>query len=301
MIGTIIVPLDGSGLAEQALPHAQAIAEQANASLLLIRVIDSDASQDEEQEAANYLRYQAQEIGENVQTSVERGDPAEEIVEGAEDTSDPLIVMTTHGRTGFNRLLHGSVSGKVVRETEVPVLLMRSESSSGAATPIKTIMVPVDGSAPSESVLPYAATMARVFGAEIRLVQVAETARVYALMSREPSAPVMVETINEIGEQMVAESDAYLQQLAGQLTAEGITVKTVTLDGFPGEQLLAYEKQEDIDLVIMATRGRSGIGRLVFGSVAERMLKDGKTPVMMIKPDDDDDDDDDDDNDNGSD
>jgi nucleotide-binding universal stress UspA family protein len=284
MIGTIVVPLDGSDLAEQALPYAEAIARKSNAPLHLMRVVSSDAPASAEEEARNYLREQAKAYGDRVQISVRMGHPADQIVDGVEEMTDPIIVMTTHGRSGIGRWLYGSVADKVVRGSGAPVLLIRSGTKDRRADTVRTVLVSLDGSVYSEAALPYAKEITQAFDAQLVLVRVAETTQVYGMMGSDPIAPAPADVYNEIGQQLVEEAQDYLAKVSENLSKEGVNVRTEVLEGFAADQLLALEREMSVDLIVMATRGRSGLSRLVFGSVAERILKVGTTPVMMIKP-----------------
>lgn len=284
MIGTVIVPMDGSQLAEQALPYAEAIARKSNAPLHLMRVVPPDAPASAETEARTYLREQAKAFGDRVQISVRMGQPADQIVDGADEMDDPIVVMTTHGRSGVGRWLYGSVADRVVRGSGAPVLLIRSGAKDRRAETVKTVMVSLDGSVHAEAALPYGKEIAQAFDAELVLVRVAETTQLYGMLGTEPMAPASAETFNEIGQRLVEEAQDYLETVAAPLRNEGVYVRTETLEGFAADQLLALEREMSIDLIVMATHGRSGLGRLVFGSVAERILKVGTTPVMMIKP-----------------
>ncbi len=284
MIGTVIVPLDGSDLAEQALPYAEAIARKSNAPLHLMRVVPPDAPASAEAEARTYLREEAKAFGDRVQISIRMGQPADQIVDGADEMTDPIIVMTTHGRSGIGRWLYGSVADKVVRGSGAPVLLIRSGAKDRRAETVETVMVSLDGSVHAEAALPYAKEIARAFDAELVLVRVAETTQLYGMLGSEPMAPASADTFNEIGQRLVQEAQEYLAAVAEPLKKEGLNVRTEVLEGFAADQLLALEREMSVDLIVMATHGRSGLGRLVFGSVAERILKVGTTPVMMIKP-----------------
>jgi nucleotide-binding universal stress UspA family protein len=284
MIGTVIVPLDGSELAVQALPDAKAIAEKSNTPLQLVWVVAQDAPASARDEAQAYLREQAKAFGDRAQTSVRMGHPAEQIVKAADEATEPIIVMTTHGRSGFSRLIHGSVAEHVVRESQAPVLLIRHETKERQDGPVRTIAVSLDGSVYAEAALPYAREMAIDFDAEILLVRVAETSQVYSMMGTEPVGAASAEAFNEVTEQITREAQDYLEATAARLRQDGLTVRAETLEGFPADQLMALERDMPVDVFVMATHGRSGLGRLVFGSVAERLLKNGTTPILMIKP-----------------
>jgi len=284
MISTVIVPLDGSELAAQALPYAQAIAEKSNTPIQLVWVVAEDAQTSVKNEAQSYLHEQAKALGDRAEISIRMGNPNEQIVKAADEATEPIIVMTTHGRSGFSRLFHGSVAEHVVRESQAPVLLIRDETKERQDGLVRTIAVSLDGSVYAEAALPYAKEMAVAFDAEILLVRVAETSQVYGMMGTEPVGPASAEAFNEITEQLTKEAQDYLEATAERLRQDGFTVRAETLEGFAADQLMALERDMPVDVFVMATHGRSGLGRIVFGSVADRLLKQGTTPILMIKP-----------------
>lgn len=290
MIGTVIVPLDGSELAEEALPYGQAIAERTKATLLLLEVVDLNAPAAAQDEARNYLSGLAGRFGGDAQVSVRLGSPADEIIDRADETPEAIVVMTTRGRSGIGRWLYGSVADRVVRGAVAPVLLVRSGMERAEIGAIRSIVAPLDGSAYAEAALGYAEELARAFGTELNLVQVIETARIYAALTPTTAtggaefSATYIETIQEIIAQRASEADTYLSGVAERLGQAGVQVRTHTLEGTAAEQVLAFARETKTDLIVMATHGRSGLNRLVFGSVAERVLRTGETPVLMVHP-----------------
>jgi nucleotide-binding universal stress UspA family protein len=125
MIKSVLVPLDGSELAEEALGYAVPIAERHSAQLHLVFVLHDDATASEDDEARQYLTGVAKRLGQEAVPHVRLGGAAQEIIETAEDPDTPLIVMTTHGRTGIGRWIYGSVADKVVHASEAPFLELR--------------------------------------------------------------------------------------------------------------------------------------------------------------------------------
>ncbi len=276
MIGTVIVPLDGSELAEQALPFTTAIAKGLGVPLELLRVVPANTAGAED-EARTYLDQVRGRIGDQAKVTIETGQPAAQIIAAAEAASEPLIIMTTHGRGGIGRIVFGSIADKVLRGVAAPLLLIRSGTPAASAANVQTIEVPLDGSQFSEVSLPYAELLARVFKAEVRLVRVIEAT--YVAQGTVLAPATASEVIPEVGE-----AAEYLANIAQRLRDNGIRVQTQVLEGFPTNQLLAYEKESGADLVVMATHSRTGLGRLVYGSVAERVLNNGTAPVLMIRP-----------------
>lgn len=274
MIGTVVIPLDGSDLGEKALPYAQAIAGKVGASLDLLQVVPPDAPAERVDEARDYLEQKAKMLGTGVKIDVPLGHPPEEIIAVAERHRDTLIVMTTHGRSEISRWLFGCVAERVVHASTVPVLLIRAGVAGPKVPPFQAILVPLDGSVLAEAVLPYTSQLAGAVNAEIELVRVVGVG----------DAAGMLWMMPEVIEQLVRESDDYLNAVAKRLREEGRRVTVKTLIGFPATEILAYEQATKPDLVVMATHGRGGLNRLVFGSIAERVLQAGTVPVLMVRP-----------------
>ena len=175
MIGSVIVPLDGSALTAEALPLARLIAERAGTPLVVLQVVPPDTPAVAQQAARAALPTPAGSP--NAQVRIRVGDPAEQIVATAAELPDPLIVMTTHGRSGLGRWVFGSVAARVVHDAGVPVLLRRA---GVAPATIRNILVPLDGSAQAEAALPAALDLAALFNARLHLVRVVEPPEVYA-------------------------------------------------------------------------------------------------------------------------
>jgi nucleotide-binding universal stress UspA family protein len=284
MIGTVILPLDGSNLAERAIPYAEAVAERSGAPLLLVHAAKIGATTAETAEARDYLRSIGSKLPGRVQMELLPGDPAETIITIAGEVPDPAIVMSTHGRSGVRRWVTGSVADQVVRTAGHPVLLVRAGQEVPEELGLHSILLPLDGTTSAETAIGYAAELARMFESQIHVVRVVDTPSAYAMLSRHMEAAVTGDILDEIIQSMLREATEYVEKVATDLRQQGIRVKSVVLEGYPGEQLVEYERREFFQLVVMATAGRSGVSRIVFGSVAERMLKLGRRPVMMIRP-----------------
>lgn len=286
MIGTVITPLDGSALSEQALKIAQSIASQRNVELVIARIGRIGADEPEMQTIRAYLQKKASECSGAVRTFTDRGRPADSIIDLSGQHADSVVVMSTHGRGGIHRWMTGSVADEVVRGAGVPVLLVRGDQEipDAESFSLRSILLPVDGSPYSESAVRYAIELAKLYGSTIHVLRVVDTPSAYGMLSRHLETAATGDILDEIIESMRNEANAYVDELSSRIRDEGITVKTTVLEGFPGEQLIQHERRGFFQLVVMATAGRSGVSRVVFGSVAERMLKMGRSPVMMVRP-----------------
>ena len=281
-IGVIVVPLDGSALAEEALPHAVLLARKLDVPLRLLRVVPEDATPEVGAEARAYVEDVAKRLAVAAHGEIRYGDPAGEIIDYVQEQPDPLIVMTTHGRGGVGRWISGSVADKVVRHAGVPVLLLRSGVTHAVPDTLRTLLVPLDGSALAEVALPYAVELAARTGATIHLVRVVDVPAM--LYQSWVQMPASADIINQLEQDLVQDAESYLTMVAEQLRSQGVDVKTRVRSGLPVAELLALEQEVQPDLVVMATHGRSGLSRLVLGSVAERLLREGTVPLLLVRP-----------------
>lgn len=301
--GTILVPLDGSQAAEDALPYAATVAAALHAPIRLFQVVDQEelrlmsnsvpgstrASPAEEARGPvlQYLDGTAAHLrgkGIEVTAGVAVGAPADAILAEAAETGAGMIVMATRGRGGAARWIIGSVADKVMRTSARPVLLVRS-SEPAEAVHLQRIMVPLDGSLMAEAALPLATELATAAGAVLELVRVEPWAaqRFVGL-----SGAGYVPDLTKIDEEIVANAAAYLKAQKDQLPPAG-SVQAHLLRGFPTAALIEFFDQHHMDLVVMTTHARGGLTRLVLGSVADRLVRSG-VPTLLVRPTDRDDD-----------
>jgi nucleotide-binding universal stress UspA family protein len=297
----ILVPLDGSSLAEQALSCALTLARGLAAELVLLRVVwippDVRVTVDEsdarlaaataglEAEAGDYLREVAGQLadaGLEARYAVRRGPVAEAILEYAAQEQIRQIVMATHGYSGIKRWTHGSVAERVLQAARGPLLLVRvgeQHVSRDWRQPMtcRRILVPLDGSAMAEQILPSVTSVARALSAQVILFQV-PIAYVTGWMTGEWYLPVqgVLDTAEE-------NSHGYLQSVAGRLEEEGLEVATSTSIGPVADCIVEYAEANDVDLVAMCTHGRTGLARWALGSVADRVLRAGGTPILLVR------------------
>ena len=296
MYEKILVALDGSQLSEQILPYSRLLADKLKLAVELIHVINPDLATPTS--AAGQARYQDVLAAENekglvylekiagsfalaakIQCSVAPGNPAEVIVDKAAADRQTLIAMTTHGRSGINRWLIGSVADKVLHAAANPLLLVRAgETAAVQGTAAwQRMIVPLDGSPLAERVIPHAAELARPLGLEVVLM------RVFGVPT-----PVFAEDygpyVEELWTQLEDEAQKYLTEKKQQLLAQGLTnVATIVTAGFPAEKIIDAAQQRKDAVVAMSTHGRSGVNRFVMGSVTDRVVRHGGDPVLIIR------------------
>lgn len=301
MFDRILVPLDGSPLAEGALPYAITLAAASDASLTLLTVVQPmqlisdyyipyDASLEAEQLAAAGGALDAtadalRRAGARVTTAVTVGSAADQILRYSEENGIEGIVMATHGRGGAFHWAFGSVARKVLTAATVPTLVVRAKETAAhpyAAAPWRRILVPLDGSERAEAVLPLATDLAKRCGAAVTLARIVTFPG--GIYFASPYAPmVAAETFDDEMAQDREAAKTYLRTVADRLHAAGVAVETVTQDGDATSRLLGLLDAQPFDLVVMATHGRTGIPRFVMGSVAERMIEASGTPVLLVR------------------
>jgi nucleotide-binding universal stress UspA family protein len=300
MTSQILVPLDGSALAEQALPCAVTLARGLPARLILFRAVSIPLDLEEivgdvfrnteaqieqlKAEANNYLGQVAsrlQELRLDTRMVVEQGPAAKAIVDYAEQMAVQKIVMSTHGYSGFSRWRHGSVAERVLQAASVPVFLVRAQEKTPGdvqgALACQRILVPLDGSPVAEQVLPVAASVAQALEAEMVLLRV-PIAHVSGSFTGEWYMPLegTFETAKQIAE-------AYLDHVAERLRAGEVQVTTATRTGGVANAIIEYAEANQIDLIAMCTHGRTGLARWSLGSVADRVLRAGHIPLLLVR------------------
>jgi nucleotide-binding universal stress UspA family protein len=300
----ILVPVDGSKLSEAAIPTAITFAQKAGdaAKITLLRIKQIDLAfyppesaygipKSIHPEVEGYLSKLAKTIeaqGVEAGTLASYGDPATTIVDVADERNFDVIVMVTHGRKGGSRLLHGSVADRVLQGATVPVLLLRqSEPSLRPFSPLNRphLLVPLDGSELAETVLPLAAQVAIQLGASVTLLRsldlpdltTASDGRVAAGMD---AIKVIIPTERQ-------NAIAYLEKIQQQLQAQGIQTATRVTEGEAAEdiahQASELESNGDAVCIVMATHGRTGLGRWLYGSIAGALLHLAATPMLIIR------------------
>lgn len=299
MYSKILVPLDGSKLSEGILPYARSMVRALNIPVELLVVIGPEVisaftnpaqgryvdlvEADMKRDGLEYLKTIARSFpaASQVTCSAEIGNAAEAIVEKGSAHSDTLIAMATHGRSGVQRWLMGSVADKVLHATGNPLLLVRPANETGSAgeASLKKVLVPLDGSELAETVLSHITPLAEKMSLEVVLL------RVYSLLTggyvadAEAYTPNLDRFLKEIKE----EAEKYLAEKVQQLRRRGVKVSSDLLEGDAAGTIIDFAKKTPDNFIGMCTHGRSGIGRWVLGSVTDRVVRHGGDPVLIVR------------------
>jgi nucleotide-binding universal stress UspA family protein len=294
MYRTILVPVDGSPLSERALPFATRLAGPGS-TLVLVRstaerqlsvlepwaveqIVREQLAAPERVERelmalANQLRAQ----GLQVESHLSYEDPADSIAEAARGVDADVIVMSTHGRSGLGRWLYGSVADRVMRRAPAPVLLVPAacECVWPSDRPLR-LLVTLDGSDLARYVLEPAAAFAEAISGEVVLLRVVEPPE-YTTLYGMP--PISYDVEVELGR-----AREYLDVAAAKLRGRGVRVQVQADSGAPASIITAVAREQQVDVIAMATHGRGGLTRFLMGSVATEVLHRVATPMLLVRP-----------------
>jgi nucleotide-binding universal stress UspA family protein len=307
MFKKILVPLDGSSLAEYALGPAITLARPADEErtagqlvLLSVPVYDSallplpvgnamywsedphslEHNQIARRQAESYLRsirisHESPRLA--VINKVVDGDVAAVILDTAEDDDIDLIVMSTHGRSGFSRLMMGSITERVLHHAPCPVMTIRNDM------PIRHMLITLDGSPLAEKVLEPALAVAEKLGCEITLLHV-EHPVVYS-----PEFVKELERAEQgLGEQYVqdifAQPNFYLELMLDRLRPRGLPIQGRVASGPVAQTIMRFAEYHNVDLIAMCTHGRTGLRRWVYGSVTEKTMRSVPCNMLIVRP-----------------
>ena len=303
MYDRILVPLDGSPLSEQVLPYVRQLGLGLSTPVTLITVVtppppsvgrDLNPSRHYHETVEHQTEHAAMNLdavaadlrarGLSVTSSVPCGVPWDAIVEEAQQTLNTLIAMSSHGRSGVARWWLGSVADRVLHLTTQPLLLASSRSAAGAVhlDRFNRVVVPVDGSPLAEEILPHVTCIGKGLGLAVDLVTVIPTGEHLEL----PGVPHIHASAFSESELRQAREEAseYLAGLKKDLLQQGVSpVETHLLHGHPASSIIDLAGETPDRLVAMTTHGRSGVGRWVLGSVADRVVRYSGDPVLVVR------------------
>ena len=297
MYEKLLVPLDGSKVAEQILPYARLLAGKLAVPVELVGVIDVAALAahvsagktryldtlvaEEVRSSGEYLKGVAGSFSAvSIKYTIERGKPEEVIIGKAAADKGTLIAMATHGRSGINRWLLGSVAEKVLRGATNPLLLVRAPEGAkteGEGT-LKSIIVPLDGSELAERVLPHVTALAKKMALKIVVV------RAYRLRQIISSYYDYIPDWEALEAESKGVAISYLDSKVRQLKSEGLVeMCPIVSEGEAAENIIDLAKEIANSLVAMCTHGRSGVQRWVLGSVTEKVARHSGGPILIIR------------------
>jgi nucleotide-binding universal stress UspA family protein len=296
MFKHILVPLDGSDLAESVLPAAEYLARVLHARVTLIHIIERDAAPTVHgqrhltrvDEAEPYLEEIGRQafppevpVGRHVHTAA-TSHVARGIVEHQHELTPDLIVMCTHGRGGLRGLLYGSIAQQVVGSGRTPVLLLRPESAAARPTFLcRSLLAPTDGDPRHEQGLSVAAGLARATEARLHLLSVVPT---YGTLSGRHATtgrfmPGTTQAVLELAEQSL---QSYLHKQVSRFRTQGVPATARVCRGDPASAIVEAAETCDADLIVFGTHGKSGTQAFWANSVGAKVLAQTIRPLLLV-------------------
>jgi nucleotide-binding universal stress UspA family protein len=297
MFRHILIPLDGSGLAECAVSCAVAFGRTFGARVTLLRVLEKTQNAEclqsidpldwsmYKREATTYLtelgaRFEAEGIESDLM--VKEGHPAQRIIEAIQEKGIDLMVVSSHGRSGLSGWSAGSVFQKIILRARISIMIVRShhygEKDPSAPFGFSRIMVPLDGSKRSEFALPPAANLAHAHNAELILAHVVNMPEMprWTQLTQEDT-----ELVNRLVERNREEMGKHFETVLPRLPVEARTLVETSDDA--ALRLHELVQEQKADLVVLSAHGYSGKSRWSFGSIAHTFIAYGVTPLLLVQ------------------
>ncbi len=285
MYDSILLPVDGSEHAAKIVHHVAELAQWTEATIEVLFVADTtrdsvtavngnvvDALEREGETIVADVAETLESLDVEHGTDVVQGSPAPTIVDYAERYDHDLIVLPTHGRTGISRYLLGSVTEKVVRLSDVPVLTARMQSDEQLAFPYENILIPTDGSPASTAAAKHGLTLAATLDATVHILSVVDDTSlgpdVRSVLSDDELERPAVEAVEEVATEADEHDLAYVQ--------------TYVEHGSPAEVIREHIETNEVHAVVMGASGRRGVNRVLLGSVAEKTVRSAPVPVITV-------------------
>ena len=285
----ILIPLDGSDLAELAIPYTEELAGAFNAEVVLVYVSEPAESQYRHMHQL-YIEEMSEKMGSHIKDYrvgmvnpiVLSGEPAEEIIDYADKNDVSLIIMASHGRSGMTPWATGSVTNKVLHATKVPVLLIRATKSPQRAPGkhlLNRILLPLDGSEAGEAAVPYIQELIDRLESEVILLGVAPAGQ-------------HVRTVGGLDyilypeqhlELVKAEAGKYFDKVCHSLTGTKGTIGVELKVGDVAREIIKLAEETNTSLIAISAHGHSGIEKWVFGSIAHKILQVSNIPILVVR------------------
>ncbi len=285
-IRNIAVLLDGSREAAQAIPTAKAVAKRTNAHVTILSAVREPFTARKKKthhivmgERKTYLKRVVNDFlhnGIQARYVLREGSISDVTKQTIDEDGVDLVVTTTSGRSGKPHWLDGGVSRKLVQMVDVPILIVKYRQGGHLPAPtVKRIMVMLDGSVYSERILPYARVLAGAFGAELLLISVPAVpeARDYRAAS---------EVVEKVRHKAEASMRKFLHGIARLLRKDHLRVRTLVKGSIPARTVVEVSEKENMDMIMLTSRGRGSLDLLLMGSVAEEVVRDARVPVFMM-------------------
>ena len=297
MFKQLLVPLDGSQLAEAALPVAAYLAPQFGASVCLVHIIEKNAPKEihgerhltDEEEAHTYLEGVAKRafppglsVKRHVHTT-ETSNVASSIVEHVGELASDLIVMCTHGHGGLRSLVFGTIAQQIIAVGVCPVLLIHPKGAGEApALCCQNILIPLDGNPEHEHVIPIAAELAPIFSAAVHLVTAVHT-RGTLSGERAATSRLLPGTTSALLDLAYQRAGDRLKRPMALLQHAGVSVTTHIQRGDPAQVIARTAEEIKADLIVLGTHGKAGMEAFWEGSITPQIARQTQVPMLLVR------------------
>ncbi|WP_136718417.1 universal stress protein [Halorientalis salina] len=290
MYDSILIPTDGSEHAERAAEHGLYLGQMFDATVHVINAIDlqSEAGpfdaggisddhiarlESEHRELLADIEALATET-DRLQTDIVRGSPSQAILDYVGEHEIDLLAMGTHGRTGVRRYVAGSVTERVVRKANIPVVTARATERSHLGEGYDDILIPTDGSDAATAAVDHGLAFAESANARVHVLNIVNIGEMAASPSYTPPTELLAD--------LTAAGEEATEEIATQARDRSLDVVTEVKEGLPAKDLLEYADEAGVDLIAMGTQGRTGLNRFILGSTTERVIRHAEMPVLAV-------------------
>ncbi len=295
MFNKILLPLDGSQLAETAIPVAASLAKTLDSPVVLLHIIEQNAPETvhherhltQPDEAKAYLQNLAQQyFPEEVKTdwhvhNAEVKDVPASIVQHAGEFSPGLIVMCAHGKSGIRDLLFGGIAQQVIAQDATPLLLLQPMTSERKPFELRRILIPLDSESLHDDSLPFATGLAKVYGAELHLLCVIPT---LSTLHDEEAATgnVLPTTTHALLDMQEEHARDHMQEHMNELFRSGFRTAAEIARGDPAQTIVSVAERIHANLIILSTHRHAGMGAFWARSVAPNVARRTRIPILLI-------------------
>lgn len=313
--GPMLVPLDGSETSGSILPYSITLAKALHLPVVLLRVVDPHSIElphtpvgsapagalgspgrrgfqlaqtqviDQELEKARAeletVAMTFRELGVHAEVQAHEGTPADTILETARKVNACMVAMSTHGYTGLRRAMMGSVTDRVVHDGHLPMLVAHpmAGATMGQAH-WRRVVLPLDGSAGAAEVgVPITTQVAKALGVPAHLGRIIPPPKV-GMTGTPGDLTGAVELVKFAADDSLNKAEAYLQDIAARMSADGVKTDHFAAIGMPEDEIVKMAEPDT--LLVMATHGRTGVARMVLGSVADRVMRTANSAVLLV-------------------
>ena len=289
MYRKILIPIDGSKLAELALPYAECLARTFGSEVILLSIVESTDSEYQHMHQL-YVEKLADLVKQNIESNtaatvkpvILTGKPAKEIIDYAEQNDIRLIIMASHGRTGIKSWAMGSVANNVLERTSIPILLVRAKTPCTEESGEKLfsrILIPLDGSENGEAALAHIQELSNELQTEVTLLQViSDRKHVHTIGGQN-----IIRFTKEQIESTKIRTIKYLEEVCQRLTNTKAVTKCEVHVGEAAEEIIKFADNMNASLVALSHQGHTGLGQSFMGGVAHKILHSGNKPVLLVK------------------